>query len=116
MSSYLRPSPPPVADLPLFMPPRARTTDPVTSKLAGEEIVRSGRIGEQHRFVLAAVRSQPGKTALELDRLNGTDRVFGRRLSELARFGLVVNGAPKRCDISGKLSLTWWPKEKGDRT
>lgn len=106
MSTYGR-SAPRVDDLPLFLPPRARATDPHTSKLAGEQIVRSGKIGEQHRFVLAALQASPGRTALELDRLNRTDRVFGRRLSELERFGLVKRGAARRCEISGKLSITW---------
>lgn len=98
---------------PLFnLPPRARATDPQTSHMAASDAIRSGRMAEQHATVLAAVRSQPGRTALEHDRSHGWDRIAGRRLSELERYGLVRKGPVRRCEAGGRPSVTWWAVER----
>lgn len=91
----------------LHLPPRARATDPETSHLAASHMIRTGRIKAQQERVYQAVKSSPGRTALELDRQFGTDRVFGRRLSELERMGLVRKDTPRRCEVGGRLACVW---------
>lgn len=104
-----------MTDLPLFSyrapkdePPRYRPRrDPLTSKLAADDLVASGRIHEQRAFVLGVIKAWGGQTALEYDREFKLDRIFNRRLSELRRLGLVENGDARPCRISGKRALTW---------
>jgi len=107
-----------IHQLPLFSapePPRprspiARLTDPETSHKAAEEITASGTRDEQAEMVLNMVRSRPGLTSRELaEQFNVSRYIPGRRLSELRDLGLVHEGNPRRCRISGKRALTWYP-------
>lgn len=91
-------------------PPRYRAGQ-TTSKLAADELIASGKMREQQAWVLGVVRSHPNHSALELDRLAGTDRVFGRRLSELRRRGMVRNGDVKVCAVTKRKALTWLAAE-----
>lgn len=87
----------------------ARDRDPVTSKLAAEQITASGERARQQNQCLGAVKQWPGRTSAELARCMGTDRFMpARRLSELREQGLIENGLPVRCTVTGKQSLTWW--------
>ena len=96
--------------------------DPVTSKLAAQEHVASGRNAAQKRAVLEYVRWLPDKTSLEmaayakerpfrehedcdsafLDRF-----AFARRLPDLEKAGLVMKSGARICAIGGRLSVTW---------
>lgn len=87
-----------------------RKTDPVTSQLAGQDIVESGACGRQQAFWLDLVQKYPGRTSRELAFMAQVDRYQGsRRLPELERDKKVKRGADKVCTQGGKLSATWWP-------
>lgn len=87
----------------------ARATDPETSRLAADEITRSGARDAQAAEVLRRLREHPGSTSMELAGL-GLDRyAIARRLPELERLGLVRRGDARTCQ-TGRLALTWWPQ------
>ena len=88
----------------------ARRHDPVTSRLGAESI--EADLPRLHRETLAAVRANPGLTQLELDtNYRHSTRVFGRRLNEVAKRGLIRRGEKRKCRVSGRLAETWWPVE-----
>lgn len=90
--------------------PRARRKDPATSHAASDYIAATGSASAQCGFALAAVRAFPGRTSQELARKVDGDRyVLARRLPELRDDGLVRNDGEKRCDVTGRSALTWWP-------
>lgn len=83
-----------------------------TSGLAGAEMVRSGAMDSQRERVVRGVLAHPGLTAGELARHVGLDRVqTARRLRDAAMLGGVVNGENRRCEVAGRLCMTWWPRE-----
>lgn len=87
-----------------------RSTDPDTSRLADEEIEKSGRAGCQRDLCLAEVRRQPGQTSAEIAQSLGLERhVPARRLPELRFMGLVRNQSIRKCNVTGKKCVTWWP-------
>jgi hypothetical protein len=52
----------------------------------------------------------PGLTAREYASLLNTDKYqVSRRLSALAEAGFVRNGKPRKCQITGRKSKTWFP-------
>jgi len=93
--------------------PRARRTDPATSKAAAEHVDRTGLARRQCEIVFEAVKRWPGRTAQELaanHRHAGgkMDRYdFGRRLPELRNHGLLRNGPARTCKVSGREAETW---------
>lgn len=90
--------------------PAARASDPITSHLAAEEVTASGKRSQQQAQAVAAVRAWPGCTSFELAMKSDLDRyALARRLPEVVLAGLVRKGEPKRCDVTGRLALTWWP-------
>jgi len=105
---------------PLVDTPRARETDPATSHQSAAAIKATGALGEQQRDAAQLVRLFPGHTTSELAKLKveklGAEgswekwrHILGRRLSELA--GVHVDGrAERRCKVTGRRALTWWPK------
>lgn len=94
---------------PLASNPIARASDPATSHLAAEHITQSGMRSRQQHAVLALLKLYPGRTSQELARY-GIDRyALARRLPELESAGLARKGDARRCDISGRQALTWWP-------
>jgi hypothetical protein len=91
-------------------PPAARNSDPVTSKLASAEITANGTREAQQGYTVAAVRAFPGRTSQELAEAARHDRyTLARRLPECERQKLVHRGPTKRCSVTGKLALTWFP-------
>jgi len=90
--------------------PASRATDPVTSHLAAEQHTASGARAHQQRQALAAVRQFPGRTSFELAMVTDMDRyMLARRLPEVETAGEVVKGHPKRCSVTGRQAVTWWP-------
>ena len=88
-------------------PPRARTTDPLSSHAAADRMEESGKMGRQLGDVLVLVRAFPGRTSKELGELGVLDRyTVARRLPELGRLGLV-----RREGTPGE-EIRWWPKER----
>lgn len=87
--------------------------------MAGEQLPlfdRRTTIAAQQLAVLRLVRARPGMTSAELgqiaDMLGGDGRfICARRLPELARMGLVVRGAARKCAVNGTKAITWWPEQ-----
>ena len=100
-------------DLSLSPParPLARASDPITSHIAGEEHVLSGRWRGDAERVLEALRYWPGRTSRELAERSGLDRyLVARRLPDLKETGHVERGEKRQCAIGRCLALTWVPK------
>ncbi len=93
----------------------ARTTDPETSHMAAETHRRTGALFTNRAACLRALinateRGMGGLTAPEVARDTGLARHEpSRRLPELRRDGLVVNGGRRRCTVLGTMMLTWEP-------
>jgi hypothetical protein len=90
--------------------PIARKSDPISSKLAATEITANGTREAQQGYTVAAVRAFPGRTSQELADAARHDRyTLARRLPEVERLSLVHRGPTRRCSITGKTALTWFP-------
>lgn len=88
----------------------ARTTDPITSHLADAHHTASGAKAYQQRTTTAAVESYPGMTSLELGHKTGQCRfMLARRLPECEEAGTVRRGPARKCAISGRQAVTWFP-------
>jgi hypothetical protein len=91
---------------------RARTMDPATSWAAAREVTTNGVALHQREACLAAVVAAPGSTSAEVAVRACLDRyAAARRLPELRVAGCVRNGDVRRCRVTGRASLTWWPAE-----
>ena len=96
--------------IPDFDPPIARRTDPRSSHVAAREITADGSRKQQRNLTVAAVSAFPGRTSQELAELTHHDRyMLARRLPEAAKENRVHRGPIKRCSITNKLALTWFP-------
>jgi hypothetical protein len=88
----------------------ARKSDPITSKLAAVEIIRSGTRAHQQAQTIAAVKAFPGRTSAEIADAASFDRyALARRAGECEALGSIRRGEIKTCSISGRKALTWWP-------
>lgn len=87
----------------------ARRNDPLTSKIAGHEIVPS--VADLHKWAAECVERSPGLTQRELGVKYCPDdlRRIGRRLNECEKLGLVRRGQTRACSISKRRADTWWP-------
>ena len=90
----------------------ARNSDPVSSHDAADKVRESGRLENQQKMVLDAVKRWPGSTAKELD-----GRLFGqveshKRLASLCDQGYIVKGARRKCRVTGMQVLTYWPVQE----
>ena len=87
--------------------------DPMSSKIAADQVEKSGLRRHQIEKVVNALRLYPDTTTMELSRASGLDRyMIGRRMSEAETLGLVVRCEKmKVCRISKKLAQTWRVKE-----
>ena len=98
---------------PAFRPwpvPNFRSTDPVTSAIAGQEIIKKGIAAEQQAICLACIKNTPGLTSAEIADRTGLERHQpARRLSELRRMNEIYSGDKRICSINGTFCLTWWP-------
>ncbi len=100
--------------------PVSRWVDPLSSKLAEQEINRIGLRSRQQEVVFQAVRKYPNHTSKELCAITGIDRyTLGRRLSEISvpvdvvvdpffeELWDVKRGPMRKCNIGNRLALTW---------
>jgi len=89
-----------------------------TSAAALDQHRKSGKLGRQHKAVLALVEGHPASTGAELgahaeaegfDELGGDYRhTVGKRLSELADRLLIEKSTLSRpCSITGRAAHTW---------
>jgi len=112
-------------DLPVLVK-RARRSDPMSSHAAAKLIEATGVLGAQQAQALAAVRTHPGMTSLELAAMvtHGALPTEGqrnsaairderyrlaRRLPELEKAQKVVKGAIRPCRVGQRPGVTWWP-------
>jgi hypothetical protein len=82
-----------------------RNSDPTTSMLSGLAVEGEGTAQRQREICLAAVIATPGATAREIE-----DRIgikAHKRLPELREEGVIFNGKPRTCRISGRKAMTW---------
>jgi len=84
-----------------------RNNDPPTSALAGCEAEADGSAQRHRTMCLQAVIQSPGLTARDIENRLGIKA--HKRLPELRRAGMVRNGKPRTCTVSGKLAMTWQP-------
>ncbi|WP_423820858.1 hypothetical protein V5738_10995 [Salinisphaera sp. SPP-AMP-43] len=92
--------------------PAARASDPGTSHDAAEHVTGKGTRHRQRLIVAQAVAAHPGCTAKELaEYCEELDRYdVGRRLSECKTASDVIEGDARKCNLSGRSALTWYPK------
>ena len=96
--------------IPDIRTPCARATDPVTSHMAAEHMTKSGARGMQQYHVLRAVEQYRGHTAHELAEMALLDYyAIMRRVGELEVAGRIKRGEKRKCTVSGRMVLTWWP-------
>ena len=90
----------------------SRHSDPSTSRQAAEEVVADGTVSRMSQIALNLVRSNPGKTANELEKIgNFKEGQIRKRLSGLRAQGLIRFGPQRKSTITGKRSTTWLPNE-----
>lgn len=91
---------------------RARKSDPETSKIAAEQITKSGKIAEHHQIIAALVRQYPGLTTGELSEKTTelTHEQIWRRMSELEELNTVIHGDKRLCKVRKTMCRPWWPK------
>lgn len=96
-------------DIPEPTPSLARNSDPISSHLAAEETITSGRRDSQKRDILKFLKtySEP-VTSMELAHRSGMDRyIVARRLPDLEKDYKVERGPMRECRISGRMAITW---------
>ena len=91
----------------------ARSTDPDTSKEAGEAI--QSHLPRLHAWTVECVTKKPGLTQAELGAIFCAldPRKIGRRLPECVRKGLIKVGPIRKCTITKRSAQTYEPVEKG---
>ena len=92
--------------------PASRLTDPNASHDSERHINKSGVRARQQNITSKAVEQYPGLTSLELaTKANMCRYMLARRLPELADFSRIIRGQERRCSISKRLAVTWYPKD-----
>ena len=88
--------------------PIARTVDPHTSVLSGDQLTDSGARALQKNQVLGVVQNHPGLTSRELARVSGiANEILHKRLPDLKRDGFLATGDARRCQVTGRQAMTW---------
>jgi len=102
-----------------------RITDPVTSRIAMQRMIDSGRLGERQGQVhrLVNLYGNEGITAGELSRAMHAEYPTmaisvavespHKRLKELETKGFVRRGEIRTCKDSGNQRIAWYPTEHG---
>ncbi len=93
---------------------KSRRTEPITSDKTARQAEKRGHAASQQVICLAQVNTHPGQTAAEIAINAGLERhVPSRRLPKLRHRGLVVNGKPRTCAVTGRTSMTWLSAKGG---
>jgi predicted ArsR family transcriptional regulator len=88
--------------------PLAKRGDPVSSYIAGEECLLSGRMGTQRQRVLRTLRKHGPATGAELGVIMSDDRYAAhRRLAELERMGLAERAGFRKCRVTRQKCQVW---------
>lgn len=92
----------------LFDPPRARSTDPLTSHLAARDASRNAETNRAKALRLLRDAGNLGLTDFELAELTGIAQTsIGVRRGELVKAGLVERTALRRPSPSGSAAIVW---------
>lgn len=90
--------------------PKARKTDPSTSKEAAERIMP--RLGKSLEAVYSSLKRYRNVTSRELANMSGLDRYeVARRLTELEAAGLAERSGKRKCTVQGWNAIVWSPAE-----
>ena len=104
MSTYLRPQPKPLSELPLFAPP-AQAHSP-TSVAAADAIMECA--DTKRVAVWGFIQGMKGATDEEIQHALGMNPSTERpRRIELVRMGLVVDSGETRKTASGRSAVVW---------
>lgn len=93
----------------------ARTTDPETSREAGDRIVHSDSLARKRGQLVALVGNNPGKTASELQRIyerQGNRGHLWKRVKGCVEVGLIRRGKARECTVTKRMAATLWPVEE----
>lgn len=96
----------------------ARNTDPITSDIAAEDLIKSGRLAWQKSQVMQMMKGcvgfyntqdpTDGPTSAELAFMYNEDRyMVARRLPDLEKQGLVKKVGMRQCRVSGRQAVVW---------
>jgi len=85
----------------------SRSSDPVSSKEAGQEIVAFGTATQHRERILAVMGANPLTNCQHAQLAGLAQDQTTRRMSELSRLGLVERGPFVRCPILGRKAGTW---------
>lgn len=97
--------------------PAARNTDPDTSHDAAAHVTASGARARQQAIAVKAVEQYPGLTSLEIaGRARMCRYMLARRLPECEEGGAVRRGQERRCSVSNRMAVTWWPAGSIEQT
>ena len=77
-----------------------------TSAQTYYSLLQSGELGESQRKVLKALIDWGAMTGSEVNEALGTSSGH-KRLSELTRMGLVREGTPRVCKVTGREAIAW---------
>jgi hypothetical protein len=84
----------------------ARTTDPVSSHVAGQDAANFATI--HYTEILRLLEQYPNQTAQELATHSNLDRYqIGRRLKELEKRGQINRVAIRTCTVGNRIATTW---------
>ena len=87
----------------------ARDTDPATSHQAASEFAQDGTRSNMMEVAYELIKSNPGKTAAELEQLSGLgDGKVRKRLNDLRHDHRAQTGEPRKCSVTGKKAQTWY--------
>lgn len=95
------------------MYPLAKNTDPITSDMAAEDLIKSGNWTNQKSMVFAALKTyvtakDKNPTSAELAHASNLDRyMVARRLPDLEKDGQVRKTAIRKCAVTQKAAVTW---------
>lgn len=93
--------------------PRLHRADDHPNSVSAAERMTGERLTRAQQRALDAVRQYPGKTRNELNRLAApvnSPEAISKRLRELERAELIVEGETRRCSITGENCATWFAK------
>lgn len=92
-----------------------RRSDPSSSLKAANEIVNTGILQTQVLKVIALVEECPGRTSrelwsmAELKKMRLDRYTIAKRLPDAANQKLVRQGDQRKCRLSNRMCVTWWP-------
>lgn len=93
-----------------FDSPKARRSDPASSRQAAAELEASGALSRQRREVLEALKRFGPSTSAELAQRSGLDRyTVARRLPELRKLNFVIQGEVRN-SLVGRPAVEWRAK------